>query len=49
MKKFFIITNIAGEIISGDNEFVDEREAVEWAKAEGITDRCFIDPVTEIM
>lgn len=49
MKKFFIVTNIEGEILSGKLEFVDEREAVEWVKAEGITERCFIDTVTEVM
>jgi histidinol phosphatase-like enzyme len=49
IKKFFILTDIDGVIISEGNEFVNELEAMEWYKAKGIKDRCFLDVVNEIV
>ena len=49
MKKFFILTDIEGNIISGNEEFVNELAAIEWAKANEITGRIFIDTVLEIV
>jgi len=49
MKKFFIVTDIDGNIISGGLEFVDEREAKDWVTSQGLKDRAFIECVTEVM
>lgn len=49
MKKFFIITNLAGEIVSGDLEFVNELEAATWLHDNKIEGRCFIETVLEII
>lgn len=49
IKKFFIVTDIDGTILSGSNEFVNEIAAIEWVKSEGIEYRCFLDEVKEIV
>lgn len=49
MKKFFILVDIEGEILSGDKEFATEREAEEFAISQEIEDRVFIEEVLEVV
>lgn len=49
MKKFFIITDTEGEILSGENEFASETQAMEWAKAQEFEERVFIETIIEVV
>jgi len=49
MKKFFIVTDITGEIISKDLIFVNELDAATWFHENKIEGRAFIEMVLEIV
>jgi hypothetical protein len=48
MKTFFIVTDIEGNVLSGDIEFVSENDAIDWSK-NNVKGRCFLDRVIEII
>jgi hypothetical protein len=49
MKKFFVVTDVEGEILSGELEFATELQACEWCKKQDFKDRCFIETIIEIV
>lgn len=48
-KIFFIVTDVQGNVLSEELEFLNEQEAIEWAKNQDFEDRIFIEKVTEIV